>query len=212
MLAAIGPCVITFHQWRARKCGPGFALAAFRCAAHACFFTAYPDSWLPFGRRPMVVVMPSGLDVSGMDSSTKSWIETAFGAAVDAESGSFWPKSASEHREWSIRFGREAYGVKRTQARHVIGINRLFAFDGDLVSEQPRVAASLGVDLADIVTITQRARDGPALRAAGEKGVGLLNTIGLPCRRILPGFIRLGSDRRYWGPMMPNISHVRHRL
>ena len=124
-LDSVGPCLIKFHQWRSRKTGPGYPLASFACRPHHCFFTAYPESWLPYGRRAMAMVTHSGLDVICRESGLDLWIETAFGASVDASFDRAWPKSSGGKKAWFSRFGREPYGVLRTQLRHVGGVNRL---------------------------------------------------------------------------------------
>ena len=195
-----GTCHVIFHGWRERKVGPGFALAIFYCVPHCCCFTAYPEGWMPYGRRPMIIVTPTGLDITMPASGADAWNDTAFGAVSDAGMGRFWPKSSGDHKEWAARFGREAYGVLRTQVRHLSGANQLFALEMDLVKEQPRVAALLNINLSDIVATFRRARDGPKLKVAGQMGVELLSTVGQPRRRLLPGVVRLGSDRQYWGP------------
>lgn len=65
------------------------------------------------------------------------------------------------------------------------------------------VVAALGIDLADIVVAAGRVRDGPELVAEGEKGAAILSALGQPNRLLLPGIIRLGVDREYWGPQAP---------
>ena len=61
----------------------------------------------------------------------------------------------------------------------------------------------LGIDLADIAQAAGRVRDGPELVAEGEKGAAILSALGRPNRLLLPGIIRLGVDRKYWGPQAP---------
>jgi hypothetical protein len=195
-----GPCQISFHRWRKRKCGPQHAVACFRCIEHGCWFTVYPPGWLPFGRRRMVHVSPDGFDVEDHAPGVESWGETAFGAAIDANASRLWPLSAGDFVAWEDRFGHAPYGVRRTQSRHVDGVLGLFAVHAELSAERARVAALLDLDLSAIVMAAKRSRDGPPLVASGAKGAELLSAAGRPSRRLLPGLIRLGADRQYWGP------------
>jgi hypothetical protein len=204
LLHADGPCAIKLHKWRPRKTGPLVHLACFHCETHRCFFTVYPEIWLPFGRRPMAVVTHSGLDLIDGVRGPEAWTETAFGASVDASANRPWPLTRGGNMLWREKFGRDPYGVLRTQERHLVGANRLFALTNDLHSERGKVAAFLHIDLADVETTASRARDGPRLKVMGQMGVGLLSTIGQPRRRVLVGLVRLGADRRYWGP--PNTT------
>jgi hypothetical protein len=193
-------CRIAFHRWRTRKYGVEHPLACFICREHDCSFTVYPPGWLPFGRRPVVCVTASGFDIGGLEDSVEAWADTAFGAAVDAGAKRLWPVTAGGCKEWEERYGREAYGVRRTQARHVAGVLMFMALSAELALERPKVAAVLDFDLSTIAVCAARPRDGPPLVACGAKGAELLSAVGRPCRRLLPGFVRLGADRQYWGP------------
>ena len=195
-----GECRISFHRWRLRKCGVEHALACFICLKHACSFTVYPPGWLPFGRRPLVHVTASGFEVGGLGDGAEAWRETVFGGAVDASAKRLWPLTASGSKEWEDRHGREPYGVRRTQARHVKGVLGLLALTVELARERPTVAAVLEFDLSRIAVCAARPRDGPPLVACGAKGAELLSAVGRPRRRMLSGFVRLGADRQYWGP------------
>lgn len=193
-------CRIWRHRCRPRKCGPGHDIAGFLCVEHGCSFTVYPPAWQPYGRRPLVEITPAGLDVLGLEGGNEAWVETTFGAAVDADAKRPWPTAANGNAAWRERVGREPYGVRRTQRRHIAGMLRFFALVDDLVRERPRVAATIAIDLLDIVKAAGHARDGPAVVAKGAKGAELLRTIGAPRRQLLSGFVRLGADRGYWGP------------
>jgi len=148
----------------------------------------------------MVHVTPDDLEVFDVGEPPEAWVETAFGAAVDAAARRPWPKSAGGFIAWRKRFGREPHGVFRTQLRHMDGALVLFALVDSIAADQPAVAAALGIDLSDVVMAARRIRDGPAWRAKGETGTDLLGAVGRPRRSLLSGFIRLGRDRRYWGP------------
>jgi len=193
-------CVISWHGWRHRKCGPGYPLAKGRCPAHDCTFTIYPPGWSPYGRRRIVVVSHAGFDVEDHDAGLDAWTETAFGASSDADAGCRWPHSAAEVVAWRRRHEREPYGVARTQRRHIKGINTLFALTAEHAARQASVVAAIGVNLSDVVQAAGRVRDGPPLLAEGKKGAAILNTLGAPRRRLLAGICRLGVDREYWGP------------
>ena len=193
-------CRMSFHRWRTRKYGLAHPLACFICSEHDCSFTVYPPGWLPFGRRPIVHVTASGFDIAGLDIGVEAWGETAFGAAVDAGAKRLWPITAGGSKEWEERYGSCPYGVRRTQARHVNGILMLMALSTDLARERPKVTAVLDFDLSAIAVAATRPRDGPPLVACGAKGAELLSAAGRPCRRLLPGFVRLGADLQYWGP------------
>lgn len=200
ILDAMGGCEISFHRWRKRKRGPGIALACYLCDEHGCSFTVYPPGWLPYGRRPMVHVSLAGVDIGGIAAGVEGWVETAVGAAVDAAAQRLWPVSAGGAREWEARYGREPYGVRRTQARHAVGAAALFALSDDLVEARAKVAALLGINLSVIAVAAGRARDGPPLVALGTKGAELLSAAGRPRLHLLSGMTRLGADRQYWGP------------
>lgn len=195
-----GACRIRIHRWRRRKCGPEHLLAGFHCRSHACYFTGYAASWLPFGRRPMVHVTPDNLDVLNSEDDLGAWSETAFGAVVDAAEHRPWPVAAGGFKAWAECHGREPYGVLKTQYRHVSGALDLFAITEDLAGERPAVAAALFMDMSDIEAAAQKIRDGPLLRCAGQKGAAVLSAVGAPRRRLLRGITRLGATRRFWGP------------
>lgn len=207
----VGPstctCVVAWHGWRRRKCGPGYPLAMGRCTVHDCAFTIYPLGWSPFTRRRVVVVSPGGFDIAGQDAGLEAWTETVFGASADASSGCRWPNSGADVVAWRLRYGREPYGVARTQRRHIEGVCVLFALTPKLQNRQTGVVAAIGINLSDIAQTAGRVRDGPALVAEGEKGAAILRTLGAPCRRLLPGINRLGVDREYWGPPFSTNHH-----
>ncbi len=194
-----GTCLIAFHRWRPRKCGLDYPLACFQCKTHNCSFTVYPPGWLPFGRRSIIPLTPSGFDIHGLGVS-EGWQETAFGASIDAGQKQLCPLGAGGAREWEKKYGYLPYGVRRTQARHITGVLRLMALRGDLEDQRPKVAAVLGLNLSAITSCAARPRDGPPLVACGAKGAELLSAVGRPCQRLLASFLRLGKDLQFWGP------------
>jgi hypothetical protein len=139
------------------------------------------------------------VESAGLDA----WTETAFGASADAAVQVRWPLSHADDGAWRAEYGREPYGVARTQRRHVAAVNVLLALTPQLASERATVVAALGVDLAAITQAAGRVRDGPELVAEGEKGAAILSALGRPGRRLLAGINRLGIDREYWGPPVP---------
>lgn len=193
-------CVVTWHGWRSRKCGPGYPFSMGRCATHNCTFTIYPPGWSPFGRRTTVVISHAGFDLDDHDAGLGAWQQTAFEASSDAAAGCRWPDSAGEMGRWRREHGREPYGVARTQRRHIDGANILFALTSELEACQATVVAAIGVNLSDIIQASCRVRDGPCLMAEGKKGAAILSSLGPPRRHLLTGINRLGVDRGYWGP------------
>lgn len=192
-------CVIVWHGERVRKCGPAYPLAMARCRTHGIAFTLYPPGWLPFGRRIVLAVAPSGLIIDDPGPGLDAWSETCFGATVEASQCLVWPASSGGARAWQMRHGHAPYGVRRTQLRHIAGANTLFGLSSALTSERPTVVAATGLNMSDIVQAAGRVRDGPLLVTEGMKGADILRALGPPNRRLLPGFVRLGIDREYWG-------------
>ena len=192
-------CNAVFHAWRPRKHAP-HAFARFFCPTHKCYFTGYPKGYMPFGRRQLVLVSPAGIDIESGEKGIDAWNDTAFGALSDASSGRLWPLSSGGNKAWYAHFGREPYGVLRTQKRHIKGALHLFALAENQVAERPHVVAELRINLSDIIDLTKRARDGPKVVIDSVKGAEILRIIGKPCGNLFSGICRLGLARRYWGP------------
>lgn len=210
-LLAVGPgdCAVSWYGWRQRKCGPGFPLAKAHCSVHESVFTIYPPGWSPFGRRSVVAVSYAGFDIVGHEVGLGAWMSTAFGASSDAAASRVWPESRAGIVTWRTQYGRDPYGVARTQRRHIAGVNALFALTPEHAGEQAAVVAAIGVNLSDIVQASGRVRDGPLWEAEGKKGAAILSILGAPRRYLLSGINRLGTDRKYWGP--PISAHHHHR-
>jgi hypothetical protein len=102
-------------------------------------------------------------------------------------------------REYVRIHGSEPYGVARTQRRHISGANELFALSTELVNSRSRVVTITGVGMADLVSATTRARDGPDIVAQGAMSKEILQALGAPSRAVFTGISRLGVDREYWG-------------
>lgn len=194
-------CTIVWHGWRHRKAGIDFPLALCRCKAHGLSFTVYPINFRPYARRPLVELTPEGFDIGQGAGASEGWRETAFGAAVDGSEGVRWPESAGQITAWSRLHGRMPYGVAKTQRRHIMGVNKLFALFPEQVYEHSVVASTFNeTGMAFLREVSGKARDGPWHKAEGAKGAAVLSALGTPCRRLLTGIDRLGVDRSYWGP------------
>ena len=200
-------CEIKWNGYRVRKCGIGYPLALACCRTHGDAFTIYPPGWAPFSRRIIVLVSPAGADVECNGAGLDDWTDTAFGASADASASIGWPSSSSRVPAWRLKHDREPYGVARTQRRHIAGINLLFALSSNSSDEQAEVVAAIGVDLSVIIQAAGRVRDGPSLVAEGRKGADILRALGRPSRRLLPGMIRLGISRAYWGPQVDKTNN-----
>jgi hypothetical protein len=192
-------CKIVCHTHRDRKCGPTFPLSVLRCWTHHVTFTVYPVGWTPYARRPLVRVSFSGDDLSGLEEGREAWCDTAFGASVDAGARRLWPQSAAGHTAYETQFGKTAYGVRRTQRRHCLGINRFMGLSTDAQSEHLSVATLFSIEFSELSMIATNPRDGPRRINGGEKGGDLLSIVGQPRRKLLTGFLKRGADLGYWG-------------
>jgi hypothetical protein len=209
-------CWITSKGRRKRKIGVGHPLHLFRCRIHRVFFPVYPLGWSHYGRRPLVELAPDGseIDVSpdvdpGDDadaddgpSSDGRWLESAFGAAIDAKNGRQWPRTSH-----GILTSPEPkpYGVFKTQKRHIAGILRLFRVDdqsGD--RDRERVAARLPVGISTLKGSATRVRDGPEddrWQREGVEGTTITEKL-TPPRRWLKHLLELGAAVNFWGSPM----------
>ena len=92
-------CRVRKHSMRDRKTGPEHPLVVAHCASHGIYFTLYPPSHVPYGRRRVVPV-----DIRGQDP----WRQTQFRAALEATAGEpAWSREADGGPGW------------RTQRRHI---------------------------------------------------------------------------------------------
>lgn len=182
---------------------PSSSLLSVQGTSH--FFSVYPPGWTPYGRRILLHVTPAGEEVSGLPASTSSWLDSAFGASVDASRWRLWPLSLGGSNDFAQQYGHHPYGVRRTQRRHVEGVLRLFSLLPGQEGEHPALAAWQDIDLSVLTQASSRPRDGPPLVVGGARGVAILSAIGRPRRQVLPGLIRIGVLREYWGPIVTPI-------
>ncbi|MHB1951864.1 MAG: hypothetical protein ACYCQK_10375 [Acidiferrobacteraceae bacterium] len=210
-------CKIRSKGRRKRKIGIEHPLYLFGCRSHRVFFTVYPLGWYQYGRRALVELAPDGSEVDisldvdpeddadaddGPSSDGGWWLETAFGAAIDAKNGRRWPLTSL-----GILTSPEPkpYGVFRTQRRHLAGVLRLFRID-DLSGDRDRelVAARLPVGTSTLKGSATRVRDGPEEDRWQREGVeGTTITKKLtPPRRWLKHLLELGAAVNFWGSPM----------
>lgn len=205
-------CRIRIKAWRQRKVGIEHPLMVFRCRDHGICFTAYPQGWTQYGRRPLVDVSPDGwdLDETGDDSDKSSdgdtsnrdvvtWQGTAFGAALDAACGKKWPQTSCE----ALRFIEpKPYGVFATQIRHIAGVVRLFRLDAESDDKaRELVCARLPVSQRALVVSASRVRDGPTegrWQREGREGWATTQKLRPP-RRWLKHLLALGAVLGFWG-------------
>ena len=121
-------CPIKRHSYRARKTGPRFPVRVFYCHTHQRYFTVYPMGHIPYGRKALVPLGPSGLPRDDKDSSiAPGWETTCFVAALEAAEGQLWLKDVIRDDPAAPRYG--------TQARWIKLSGRLLGLSPD-VSEQ----------------------------------------------------------------------------
>lgn len=143
-----------------------------------------------------------GCEHATCDGADAMWLETAFGAAVDAKLGRQWPLTAL-----GVITAPEPkpYGVFSTQKRHIAGILRLFRIDATASDkERERVAANLPISFAALRETAGRVRDGPQQgrwRHDGKEAAATTQTL-TPPRRWLKHLLELGAAMNFWGSPM----------
>jgi len=122
---------------RERKTGPCFPLAVVRCRVHPVRrYTLYPPGFVPYGRRAVAPVSPSGPLLRDGDSGEVPWQRTVFAAAIDAAAGERWPEQGASQEE----------SCRRTQGRHLEMAERLAGVHPDLGTRaREQIATRLGV-------------------------------------------------------------------
>jgi hypothetical protein len=107
------PCPIKKHSYRTRKMGPRIPVRVFYCHTHQRYFTVYPMGHIPYGRKSLVPLDPSGWPRDGKESSiAHQWKKTCFVAALEAAEGQLWLKEVVRGDPAVPRYGTQERWIK----------------------------------------------------------------------------------------------------
>ena len=176
------PCRVVHHDRRTRKSGPQHRLVVLRCKTHHRSFTVYPPGYVPFARRPLVVVAPDGGQVAARASNGAARFDgSLFQAALDAAAGKSWHRAQPRDWTWSKAERRMIVGSTTlsrepawsTQGRHLEFASRMLGLVGRSTDERVQLADLLGVD----ALLLHENRDPRGHRARGGAVMAVLEKI-----------------------------------
>jgi hypothetical protein len=168
------------------------------CHTHRRSFTIYPPGYVPYGRRPLLLVDHTGGEVIPEDSQSPLQ-DTLFNAALDASIEHLWPE---EVQLGPLPEGGVAEQSRRTQRRHVGGALRLLGLNiFATLGDREGVARHLKIGVTRLEAGAKKVRDGPSLIVQGMEAVRVLEQL-LVIRLMMTGLLTLGTNQGYWGPAL----------
>ena len=182
-------CSISLDHYRARKTGPPFCVAVFRCSSHRAGFTVYPPGFGPYLRQPVEQVDlsaeladptqdPVRIDLAPSDPA-RFFQGTLFEAAFDSAIGVAWARDSVTAVAGRVEVPDRWWP---TQCRRLdLGIQILGLSPGTGVDQRARIGELLGISAAHL---RELGKDLIGYRAKGEAVRSVL-------LRLRPGVARI---------------------
>lgn len=163
------PCQVVVHEWRKRRCGPGYPLLVVECKTHGMHYTVYPAGWVPYGREP-VAPKPA-------EPRPGAWLGTWFEAGMSMGWRKEYERSGCmrwhTYRRRLVKCGQvlglsgdicvgEAIAALLEVPLHVHAKARREFVPGTVDGQQAGIAAMLGAHPASVRTWRQVVRAGHA--------------------------------------------------
>ena len=199
--AGDAPCSVRVDHRRERKTGPRFALTVARCRLHRRAFTLYPPGHVPYGRVAIAPVSADGALLTDAPSSEPtaeeppiaqpSFLDTVFGAAIDATAGRAWPR---EHPARPAHWRTQ--GRRLLQGARLVGIAPTTAHDE--VRHREQMARRLGVPTLLLVEQARRWNEARGYRQRGA-AIALVLAELEASRRVSDRLLSAGTLAGLWG-------------
>jgi hypothetical protein len=115
-------CIISKHNWRSRKTGPGFPVRILRCVTHSRYFTVYPVGFTPYARQRLSPLSSAvRTETAAPEAVSRQWDRTVFEAAVRAAEGKLGLRDVVHGDPVELRYPAQRRRIER--AGHLLGLS-----------------------------------------------------------------------------------------